>query len=93
MHARAPTTQKNTVTVDPRALIACRSPGFLGSFPTFRNAKAGSTKSRGVNPTAPQTDTKSPKKGIAAATRVIAAMYTEVYISRHTHALRLVFFA
>jgi hypothetical protein len=75
------------------ALTAFRNPGFLGNFPAFRNANAGSTKSRGVKPTAPQTDTKSPKKGIAAATRVIAAMYTEVYISRHTHALCLVFFA
>lgn len=55
---------------------------FLAIFPALRYAKAGNTKSRGVNPIAPQMDTKSPKKGIAAAIRVTRVMYMEVKESR-----------
>jgi len=51
---------------------------FLDMFPALRYAKAGNTKSKGVNPIAPQMDTKSPKKGIAAAIRVTRIMYVEV---------------
>jgi hypothetical protein len=46
-----------------------------------------------VKPTAPQIDTKSPKNGIAAETTVIAAMYAEVYVSRHRQDPQLLFFA
>lgn len=54
----------------------------LAIFPALRYAKVGNTKSRGVNPIAPQMDTKSPKKGIAAAIRVTRVMYMEVKESR-----------
>lgn len=54
---------------------------FLVIFPALRYAKAGNTKSRGVNPIAPQIDTKSPKNGIAAAIRVTRTMYKEVKVS------------
>ncbi|MFS7930686.1 hypothetical protein Hanom_Chr04g00347191 [Helianthus anomalus] len=55
---------------------------FLGIFPAFKCAKTGNTKSSGVNPMAPQMDTKSPKNGMAAATKVIKPMYIEVNTSR-----------
>lgn len=55
---------------------------LLGALPALRYAKAGNTKSKGVNPIAPQMDTKSPKKGTAAAIRVTRTMYMEVKISR-----------
>lgn len=51
---------------------------FLTMFPALRYAKAGNTKSKGVNPIAPQMETKSPKKGIAAAISVTRIMYMEV---------------
>lgn len=60
-----------------RASLEC-----LAILPTLRYAKAGKTKSRGVNPIAPQMDTKSPKNGIAAAIRVTRTMYMEVKESR-----------
>jgi hypothetical protein len=47
---------------------------FFGILPDFKYAMAGKTKSNGVNPMAPHMDTKSPKKGIAAAMRVIRTM-------------------
>ena len=69
-----------------------QSSGLSGIVLVLRSANAGSTKSKGVNPTAPQTDTKSPKKGIAAETSVITAMYADVYVSRHRQGLQLMFF-
>lgn len=51
---------------------------FLAMLPALRYAKAGNTKSKGVNPIAPQMDTKSPKNGTAAAIRVTRLMYMEV---------------
>lgn len=61
---------------------------LLAVLPALRYAKTGNTKSKGVNPIAPQIDTKSPKKGIAAAIRVTRTMYMEVKISRARRFLR-----
>lgn len=93
MHASTPIIEKKMATAEPSTFTAYRNPWLSGSLLVFRNANAGSTKSRGVNPTAPQIDTKSPKNGIAAETSVIAAMYAEVYKSRHRQDLHLLFFA
>ncbi len=54
----------------------------LLGFLTRRNASIGKMKSRGVNPIAPQSATKSPKNGMAAAIRVTSAVYIEVTSSR-----------
>jgi len=62
-----------------RKVPSLESLAVLGAL---RYAKAGNTKSKGVNPIAPQMETKSPKKGIAAAIRVTRTMYMEVKISR-----------
>jgi hypothetical protein len=73
--------QPNTATTENQVAIAklrsctdMRSSMFFGILPDFKYAMAGKTKSNGVNPMAPHMDTKSPKKGIAAAMRVIRTM-------------------
>lgn len=77
--------QPNTATTENQVAIArlriiseYRIFVSLGAFPAFMYAKTGKTKSSGVKPIAPQIATKSPKKGMAAAIRVIRAMYIEV---------------
>lgn len=68
-------TKENQIAM--AMLIICTrsfSLPFLGILPDFRKPKAGKTKSRGVNPIAPQMETKSPKNGMAAAVRVIKAI-------------------
>jgi len=92
MHASAPMIENKIATAALIIFTAHCNPGLSGIVLVLRRASAGSTKSRGVNPTAPQTDTKSPKKGIAAETRVIMAMYADVYVSRHRQDLQLLFF-
>ena len=92
MHARAPMIENKIATAAPSIFTAHCNPGLSGIVLVLRSANAGSTKSKGVNPTAPQTDTKSPKKGIAAETSVITAMYADVYVSRHRQDLQLMFF-
>lgn len=68
-------TTENQVAID---MLKSRNKklhtGLLGIFPAFRYAIAGNTKSSGVKPTAPHMATKSPKKGIAAAMRVITVI-------------------
>jgi len=93
MHASTPMIENKTATAALSTFTAYCDPRLSGSLLVFRSANPGSTKSRGVNPTAPQIDTKSPKNGIAAETRVITAMYAEVYISRHRQDLQLLFVA
>jgi hypothetical protein len=51
---------------------------FLGIFPAFKKAKAGNTKSKGVNPTRTTDGYKISKNGIAAEIRVMMMMYIGV---------------
>lgn len=74
MQPNTATTENQEAIAKLRSCIERRSLVFLGILPTFKYATAGKTKSSGVNPIAPQMDTKSPKKGMAAAIRVIRTM-------------------
>ncbi|RZS22255.1 hypothetical protein BHM03_00054999 [Ensete ventricosum] len=72
MNLTAPMLPTTATMENHAAMVRCstcitrRSLAFLGILPALRKAKAGKTKSKGVNPIAPQMDTKSPKKGIEA---------------------------
>ena len=80
MNLTAPMQPKTATTENQAAIPRLRNISewatvvFLGVLPAFRYAKAGKMKSSGVNPIAPQIETKSPKKGMAAEMSVIRTM-------------------
>lgn len=88
MHPKIATAENHIATARLRNKIGNRRLAFLWILPAFIYAKTGNTKSSGVNPIAPQIATKSPKKGIAAATSVIRLMYTEVSTNRRKYIRR-----
>lgn len=93
MHARAPMTRKKIATAERSIFIAHCNPRLSVIVLVLVSAIAGSTKTKGVkNPTAQQTDTKSPKKSIATKMRAIISMYADVYVRRHRKDLQLLFF-
>lgn len=68
-------TRENSAAMKKLATLTRRLKlEFLCIFPAIKKAKAGNTKSKGVNPIAPQMATKSPKNGIAAEIRVMMMM-------------------
>ncbi|KAL0003568.1 hypothetical protein SO802_017349 [Lithocarpus litseifolius] len=67
-------TENQVAIAKLRSCIERRYLVSLGILPTFKYTTEGKTKSSGVNPIAPKMYTKSPKKGTAAAIRVIRAM-------------------
>ena len=74
MQPNTATTENQVAIARLRSSIERRSFVFFGILPAFKYATEGKTKSSGVNPIAPQMDTKSPKKGMAAAIRVTRTM-------------------
>ena len=62
-------TENQVAIAKLRSCIERRHLASLGIHPTFKYTTEGKTKSGGVNPIAPQMDTKSPKKGTAAGNK------------------------
>jgi hypothetical protein len=92
MHARAPMTKKKIATAE-RSIFTAHCNPRLSVIVCLDKCHCRQHKVHRVkNPTAQQTDTKSPEKSIATKMTVIISMYADVYVRRHRKDLQLLFF-